>query len=369
MSGLARPVVLVVAALVSVPASVAGAAAAAPPASAAPATVPTSALTWVDEPVSFRAGSLTVYGTFRHPLGAKVPVPAALLIAGSGPTDRNGNSALEPGPVGTLQTLADWLSSDGVASLRYDKLGSGQTGLGPFALDPASIGIAPFEQESRSALRFLAAQKDIDRRRLGVVGHSEGALFALLLATGRAGPAPPVRALALLEPLSERYLTVLSTQIEAQVGSQEQAGEITPALAGDVDRTLAGAVAQLRRDGTVPAGLPDELANVLNSSTALFLSQADHDDPAAVAAALPARTPVLVSCSDADVQVSCAEVSHLLTGLHAADARVDMVHLTDVDHVLKVDPSGSAADYSEPLPFSPQLETALAQFVQRTLQP
>ena len=369
MTGPTRAGVLVVVALVSVPASVASAAPATQPASAAPATVPTSTLSWVDEPVSFRVGGLTVYGTFRHPVSAKVPVPAALLIAGSGPTDRNGNSALESGPVDTLETVADWLSADGVASLRYDKLGSGQTGLGPFALDPASIGIAPFEQESRSALRFLAAQKGVDRRRLGVVGHSEGALFALLLATGRAGPVPPVRALALLEPLSERYLTVLSTQVEAQVRSQEQAGEITPALAGEVDRTLAGAVAQLRRDGTVPTGLPYGLANVLSSSTALFLSQADRDDPAVVAAALPAGTPVLVSCSDADMQVSCAEVSHLLTGLHAAHARVDPVHLTDVDHVLKVDPSGSAAGYTEPLPFSPQLQAALAQFVHRALQP
>jgi hypothetical protein len=99
---------------------------------------------WVDQKVSFTSGPMTIYATFRHPSGDSKVVPGVLLVAGSGPTDRNGNSSLEPGPVNTLKTLADWLSNDGVATLRYDKLGSGQTGLGPYASDPASIGLSVF---------------------------------------------------------------------------------------------------------------------------------------------------------------------------------------------------------------------------------
>lgn len=129
---------------------------------------------WVDEPVTYTAGGVTIYATFRHPNVQGRDVPAALLIAGSGPTDRNGNSALLPGPVDTLKTVADWLSADGVASLRYDKLGSGQTGLGRYAADPQSIGIDPFEQEATAALSFLARQHGVDRNRLAVIGHSEG---------------------------------------------------------------------------------------------------------------------------------------------------------------------------------------------------
>ena len=337
---------------------------------ATPGTAPTaSARSWVDEPVSFSAGGVTVHGTFRHPVGGSGSVPAALLIAGSGPTDRNGNSPLEAGTVGTLQTVADWLSTDGVASLRYDKLGSGQTGPGPYALDPQAIGVAPFAQEAAASLRFLAAQHAVNRQRLAVIGHSEGALFALLLATGGAGRVPAVHALGLLEPLSERYLTVISTQVSAQVQAQAGAGQITPALAAQVEQTLAAAVSRLRRTGTVEVGLPYGLASVLNPSTALFLSQADRHDPAALAARLPAHTPVLVSCSDADTQVSCAEVTHLVQGLARAHAHVDLVHLTDVDHVLKVDPSGAASGYTEPRPFSPDLQAALAQSVQDSLQP
>ena len=319
--------------------------------------------TWVDQAVSFHSGGMTVYGTYRHPVGASAPVPAVLLIAGSGPTDRNGNSTADPGPTDTLHTLAGWLSSDGVASLRYDKLGSGETGLGPYAGDPAAIGVTPFEQESLAALRFLAARKGVDPQQLGVIGHSEGALFALLLADGRAGPAPRIRALGLLEPLSVRYLTLISTQVESQVQAQQQDGQISATLAAQVDEVLSEAVHQLRTRGTVPAGLPYGLATLLSPATARFLSQADREDPATLGAHLPPRTPVLVTCSDADTQVSCGEVSHLLGGLAASHARVDLVHLTGVDHVLKVDPSGSGADYTNPLPFSPQLQSALGQFV------
>jgi uncharacterized protein len=323
--------------------------------------------TWVDEPVTFVAGGITIYATLRHLVGAHMPVPGVLLIAGSGPTDRNGNSAVEPGPIDTLKTLADWLSEDGVASLRYDKLGSGRTGVASYAANPARIGIAPFEQESLAALRFLAARRGIDDRRLGVFGHSEGALFALLLATGKAGRAPPIHALGLVEPLSLRYLTVITIQVKGQVEDQVRDGIISAALGNKVDDTLARAVTQLRRSGTVPADLPYGLSTILNPSTALFLSQADRYDPAALAAELPAETPVLVTCSSSDLQVTCGEVAHLANGLSRAHADIDFVRLKDVDHVLKVDPSGSTSDYAKSLPFSPRLRSALANFVARHL--
>jgi uncharacterized protein len=321
---------------------------------------------WVDQNVTFSAGGLTVYGTFRHPTTGPA-VPGVLLIAGSGPTDRNGNNANVKGTIGNLKALADWLSADDVASLRYDKLGSGKTGLGPYKSDPDAIGIAPFELEAASALRFLAAQPGVEAGRLGVIGHSEGALFALLLATGHAGPVPPVHALGLLEPLSQRYLTLVAEQFDAsfaaeETGSKEQAAAVNRAKA-----TLARTIAQMRATGTVSGYPPYGIGEVLNPTTATFLSQADRYDPATLAAELPRGTPVLISCSNADMQISCGEVAHLRQGLGQGHAAVDFVHLHDVDHVLKVDPTGSPDNYTLPLPFSPQLESALAVFVRRNL--
>ena len=65
--------------------------------------------------------------------------------------------------------------------------------------------------------------------------------------------------------------------------------------------------------------------------------------------------------------MTCGEVRHLRAGLARAPADVDFVRLTGVDHVLKQDPTGSAAGYTEPLPFSPQLRQALRTFVARHL--
>jgi alpha-beta hydrolase superfamily lysophospholipase len=334
-------------------------------ASARPASAATQN-TWVDQNVSFTSGTMTIYATFRHPTDAKV-VPAVLLIAGSGPTDRNGNSALEPGPVDTLKTLADWLSEDGVASLRYDKLGSGETGLGPYAADPDSIGVSVFEQESRSALEFLAKEKDVNDHELGVFGHSEGALFALLLTTGHAGTTPPIHALGLFEPLSLRYLDLITVQVEASLTAQVHSGAITKPLAKTVTKDLENAITKLRATGTVTPNLPYGLANLLNPADALFLSQADKFDPANLASEVAKGTPVLMSCSNDDIQVTCGEASRVAKGFKASTTHLDFVHLLGVDHVLKVDDSLTGTDYTKKLPFSPQLKSALKLFVAKYL--
>jgi uncharacterized protein len=57
--------------------------------------------------------------------------------------------------------------------------------------DPTRSGSGPYEQEAVAALDFLAAQRQVDQARLAVFGHSEGGIYALLLASGLAGPAPP----------------------------------------------------------------------------------------------------------------------------------------------------------------------------------
>jgi uncharacterized protein len=327
----------------------------------------TPAGTWVDQNVTFTSGKMTIHATFRHPSNEADVVPGVLLIAGSGPTDRNGNSALVPGPTDTLKTLADWLSEDGVASLRYDKLGSGKTGLGPYAADPDAIGISVFEQESVSALRFLAKETDVNDRALGVFGHSEGALFALLMATGHAGATPPIHALGLIEPLSLRYLNLVTYQVDADVVAQEKAGDITKQLEKTVEKVLDSAVTQLRTKGTVKANLPYGLDNILNPADAVFLSQADKFDPEVLAAHVATATPVLLTCSNDDIQVTCDEVDRVAAGFATSQARLDFVHLTGVDHVLKVDSSLTGANYTKKLPFSPQLKTALKAFVAKSL--
>jgi hypothetical protein len=264
--------------------------------------------------------------------------------------------------------VASWLSADGVASLRYDKLGSGQTRWGRYAAHPGRAGIGPYEQEAVAALRFLAGQRQVDRARLAVFGHSEGGIYALLLASGLAGHAPKVRAVGLLEPVPIRFLDLLEQSSIASIASLVQQGQIKAAQAHSLEQALTRAVTSLRRTGTLPAGLPGGVAGTFRGNgTLLELTQIDRYDPAVVAAKLPARTAVLLTCSNADGYFGCAQVGHLAAGLSKAPARLDFVHLNGVDHFLKEDITKNPAAFNQSLPFSAQLRAALKTFLASNL--
>jgi dienelactone hydrolase len=322
----------------------------------------------VDSEVNFPAAGVNVHATLHHRAAPSRPAPAVLLIAGSGPTDRNGNNPQIRGSVDTLSSIATVLGDNGVVSLRYDKLGTGTTELGRYATNPALIGVEAYQQQASAALAFLAAQPEVNPARLGVIGHSEGALFALQLATTPPTlGSPTVHALALLEPLSKRYLDVVADQLNTKIDSVESVGRTTPAQADAARRALASTIASIRADGTVPSGLPPGLKRLFNAQNARFLSEIDKIDPAGLAAQLPAGFPVLLTCSDADSQVTCADVAHLTVGLAHAHTQLEQIALTGVDHVLKEDPSGTATHYGDPLPFSGQLRDALAVFASHPL--
>ena len=312
---------------------------------ASPASViPALAPGWVAGPVAFTAGGVTIYGTYTRPRAATAgTIPGALLLGGSGSTtDRNDNTPEQPHR-NALEAVADWLSADGVASLRYDKLGSGQTGWGPYAAHPERVGIKPYEQEAVAGMSFLAGQRQIDRASLAAFGHSEGGIYALLLATGLAGNAPKVHAVGLLEPVNVRFLSLFNWSAAA-----------------------ASATASLRRTGALPSGLPAAVSSVFKANGApLELSQIDHYDPAALAGRLTPQTPVLLTCSNADDKFTCAQEDRLAAGL--TQAKLNYVHLDGVDHFLKEDITRSEAAYNQALPFSTQLQSALRMFTANNL--
>jgi len=338
----------------------------APTASAASVT-PALAPGWVAQPVTFQAGGVTIHGTYTHPGSAAAgPVPAAVLLGGSGSvTDRNDNAPGQPDR-NLLLALANWLSADGVASLRYDKLGSGQTGWGRYAAHPERAGVKPYEQESVAALRFLAGQRQVAPARLAVFGHSLGGVYALLLAAGLAGHAPKVRAVGLLEPVPIRFLDLVGQSSLASLALAVRNGQISAAQAHGLGQAITHAITSLRHTGTLPGRLPAGAAGAFNRNgmgTPLELSQIDQYDPAAVAAKLPARIAVLLTCSNADNYFGCAQVNHLAAGLRNAQAKLDFLHLDGVDHFLKEDISKNPAAFNQPLPFSAQLRAALKTFL------
>lgn len=315
--------------------------------------------TWVTDEVSFDAAGLTVHGTYRHRSGDGAD-PAALLISESGQTDRNGDNNVA-GPVGNMAQLAEFLSEHGVASLRYDKVGTGSTGLGPYKDRPADVGSAIYTGGATAALRFLAAQPGTDAQRISVYGLGEGTIHAMTLTDDTAPGAPKIHSLGLLQPLAARYLDLISGRVEANVAAAVRSGSKTAQQAETVVGAWRAAVTQARTSGTASGTLPDGLSAILNPSNVKAVVESDAIDPLALAAAIPAGTPVLLTCSDSDGQAACADMPPLTAAL--TQTALQFVQLSGVNHVLRDDPTDNVANYAKKDPLSPQLTAALEVFV------
>ncbi len=301
---------------------------------------------WVDEDVSFTADGLTIHGTFRHERDA-APGPAALLISESGATDRNGDNAVA-GPVGNMRQLAELLSGKGVASLRYDKIGTGKTGLGPYAQRPMDVVSAVYTSGAKAAVSYLAEQSATEASRISVYAVGEGTVHAMSLATDTDVGAPKIHSLALFQPLAGRYLDIITNRVRTSAAPQALAAWLA-------------AVDEVRTKGTVAKNLPEGLGALLNPGNVKAVIEADKIDPVTLAAKVPAGTPVLLTCSDADAQATCESVKPLVDALeHTA---LTVVELKGVSHVLRDDPSDNVANYSKQDPLSPQLVSALDAFV------
>lgn len=310
---------------------------------------------WTEDEVSFEADGLTIHGSYRHQQDG-LPTAGAVLISESGQTDRNGDNVVA-GPVGNMRQLAEQLAEFDVASLRYDKVGTGVTGLGRYADQPAEVGSAVYTAGARAALGFLTEQLGTDTDRVSAFGLGEGATHAMELAAGGT-----LESVGLLQPLAARYLDLITARVRNDMRAAVEQGRKTQPEADEVLSAWAAAVAQVRADGTVPAQpLPEGLGAIVNAGNAAAVAEADSIDPLAQAAAIPAATRVLLTCSDADAQASCADMGPLMEAL--AHTELTTVELTGVNHVLRDDPTDSVAGYAKGGPLSPQLVDALGAFL------
>ena len=315
--------------------------------------------------ISFTSGGDTIYGTFQPAKGSQHPGVAVLIIAGSGATDRNGNDAkLAEG--NTYERFAQLLADDGVSSLRYDKLASGKTGLATHA-NGQGITFDLFGTEALDAYRTLAAQPGVDPKKLIILGHSEGGLYALWLANKLAGAPTSPHALILASTVGLRFIDLLEEQYTAGYRAEAAAGKITPAAADLLIQQLNTAFASIRAGQGVTTQLDDKsLAALLSPTNVPFLEQEDQQDPAALAKSLGPSMPVLVLHGTKDSQVSAADTAPLLTALQG-DSAVVHDEVPDANHLYQqiTGTPNPAADYvNTSLPMAPQVGPDFTSFLQ-----
>ncbi len=304
---------------------------------------PTNNIPAIDQEITFQSDGVTAHGTLHVPAhrpGARLA--AALLLPGSGPTDRNGNqSGLHPN---TLALMTDALGQDGIMTFRFDKYGSGAAAGPP----PAGSGYSVFVRQADAAYAALRAQPATNPFAMLVVGHSEGGMNAMLVGTS-VWPRPA--GLALVAPQDQRILDMISAQVGAQLDAA-----LPPEQALAQKNLIAAWIAGFR------AGQPISTDDMLPSIAQLFHALATQgsylrtDDaiyPPDVAARVPAGTRVLVTCGTADANVPCTTTPPLLRALRGEH----LATLAGVDHFLH--PAGSPVDDQ---PLAPDFLAALHQW-------
>ncbi len=160
----------------------------------------------------------TLAGTLTLPKSASraTPVSAIVTVTGSGPQDRDENIGLQG--FRPFRQLADALARRGIAVLRMDDRGTGASG-GTFKGSTS----ADFAEDVRAGLAYLRTRPEIRADRLGVLGHSEGALIAPMVAEKE----PTLRAIVLLAGIAQPGRTALHFQLTNQI---EHNTKLTPEM-------------------------------------------------------------------------------------------------------------------------------------------
>jgi pimeloyl-ACP methyl ester carboxylesterase len=291
----------------------------------------------VDQPIFLATAHGRIAGSLMLPASSE-KTPVVLIISGSGPTDRDGNSAGIQGRNDALKMLAQSLSDAGFASVRYDKRGVGASAAA--AGREAELRLDNFVEDAAAWIDLLAT----DTRFSGVtvVGHSEGSLIGMLAAKGRA-----VTSFVSIVGVAKGAASILRQQL-------------VPQLPADLIERNNAILSSLER-GELVGDVPLSLATLYRPSVQPYLISWFRRVPALEIKAL--GVACLILQGDTDIQVSVAEAMALIAA--KPDAELQIIH--GMNHVLKQVGLNSAqqiASYGDPaLPIAPGLSQSLARFL------
>ena len=308
---------------------------ASPPAQ--PSPPPVAAATRSDS-IVLETPTGAIHGTLLLPADTDGRTPVALIISGSGPTDRDGNSPLLAGANNSLKLLAEALAAQGIATVRYDKRGIA-----------ASRAAGPSENDLRFDTYIGDASAWITRLRsdarfstVAVIGHSEGSLIGMVAArTAGAGA----------------FVSIAGAGRPAPDVLREQlARQLPPPMMASAERAIALLASGRTADSTPPA-----LAALFRPSVQPYLISWFRLDPAREIATL--EIPVLIAQGTTDVQVPVSDARLLA----AAAPRARLLLVDGMNHVLKMVPADAQAQlrsYGDPtLPVAPPLVSAIVELV------
>ena len=290
----------------------------------------------LESTVSLTTDTGTLEGSLLLPNKNATGVPVALIIAGSGPTDRNGNNPAMTN--NALKLLAEALAAEGIASLRYDKRGVAKSAGAMVKEDDLR-----FETYASDASQWVALlNKDQRFSGVTVIGHSEGALLGTLVAQQQS-----VAAFISIAGTGISAHELLKTQLQSQ-----------PPQVLDIALPIIDQLAQGKRVADV-----NPMFNALfRPSVQPYLISWFKYDPAQELAKV--TVPILILQGTTDLQVSVQDANLLA----AANPKAQQIMIENMNHVLKqasADQAQNMQTYNAPdLPIKPELVSAIVTFMQ-----
>ena len=272
-----------------------------------------------------------VQGTLLSPKGENQP-PLAILIAGSGPTDRDGNQALFKN--NSLKYLAEGLAQKGIATFRYDKRVIAQINKATVQEEKMT-----FEDEVNDALLVVNHFKD-KYKKIILIGHSEGALIGLLVAQ---------------KVVVSKFVSISGAGNSSATLIEEQIGKNAPQLKEESQKIIS----QLRK-GELVENISPYLAPIFRKSVQPYLISWFKYEPAKEIAKL--QIPILIVQGTNDLQVEDKEAQLL----KEAQPKAQLLLIEGMNHVLKKVNTleENQLSYLNPdLPISGELVEGIASFI------
>jgi pimeloyl-ACP methyl ester carboxylesterase len=305
-------------------------------AQAPPAEAPTES-GFVEAPFDVTSAGLLLPGTLTRPSESRGPIPVAVIVAGSGPTDRNGNGPLVQTDM--YAQLAHGLAQRGIASVRYDKRGIGE---GAKTIDHSALTLDDYVNDVSAVARIVAA--DSQYSKVYLIGHSEGA--GLVLQAANRGT--PVAGIAMLSGIGRPLQEVLHDQFSLATDSLTV-------------RRIDEAFARFLQGEDVPDAPEIARPVLVPGYRRLIVSMAAYDPEGEVARS---PVPVLIVQGGLDLQVDVRDAERL----HAAQPAAKVLVLPTANHVFKAassrDPAAQMSLYQDrSIPIVPELVEGIADWI------
>lgn len=276
-----------------------------------------------------------IHGSLLLPADTSKPMPLVIIIAGSGPTDRNCNSSELK--CDAYKLLSDSLAKRGIPSYRYDKRGVGASN--DFKMSEANMRFDDFVTDAVACVNYFSSNKKFSK--IIITGHSEGALIGLL---------------ASKQTKTDAYISLCGAGRPIAVVLKEQLAKQPEAIKNECYRIIDS----LQKGVEVKSVAP-MLASLFRESVQPYMISWMKYDPTKEIADL--KIPSLIIGGDSDLQVSVADADSLKKANPASNYKI----IAGMNHPLRTGFKNDAenkASYHQPeLPIATDLVKTIFDFI------